>query len=190
MTIDSTWVLGFIMVEKNKNLDELLITKEEYNKILDILTKKYNLKINTYIDNYFFKYNNNIFELNDENGVRTSDFVSAINLIESDKFLKLIKRLNKIISNEFKKIKLDIDYTSLEYVIKRIVPDERKFYIDAALTLTESEYNYIRDCIRDKNCTNCTNNKCIKMFLDEKSRSCSFWDNEELIGKEKVLSKF
>lgn len=190
MTIDSTWVLGFIMLEKEKKSEETLVTYEEYHKILDILTKKYGLKIDTNIDNYFFKFNGNAFELNKENDIKASDFINAFKFIKLDKLLKVIRNLRRIILDELKTLNSNIEYTSLEYVIKRIVPDEKTFYIDAAFSLTEGEYKHIIKSIKGKSCFNCTNDNCIKNFLNEKSNCCVFWDNPELVGREKVLSKF
>ena len=69
---------------------------------------------------------------------------------------------------------------SLETIINKVLDNPSLFYKKIAHELTKEEYDFIKS---DKSCSNCLNN-CSENTL------CDNWQNDELVGKRKVLTKF
>lgn len=87
--------------------------------------------------------------------------------------------------------------TSLDKLIEQVVNKPRKFYEAIATALTPIERDYIIKNLRNKTCLNCKNMTCeseiaFKYTIDENSNlagyNCLAWENNEYIGKSKVLS--
>lgn len=73
-----------------------------------------------------------------------------------------------------------------------------EFYIELARTLPVEEREYLKQLIHNRNCSNCTNMSCQvetyeKIGLDEfgqpQGTNCLGWNNNELIGRQRVLMK-
>lgn len=84
----------------------------------------------------------------------------------------------------------EIPNTSLEEIINKVIDNPRDFYIKICNELTIEEREYLKSLIECKTCSNCSNMSC-RVETCEKSSSdaCIGWDNNELIGKQKVLHK-
>lgn len=65
----------------------------------------------------------------------------------------------------------------------------RQYYIDIAKNLSIEEKEKLRKIIEDKSCTNCCNMSCKVNTHIYGLDACVAWNNEELIGKTKILKK-
>lgn len=75
-------------------------------------------------------------------------------------------------------------------LLEEILENPSDFYKKAASILSLEEKEFIRGQIQNKSCNNCMNDSC-KVESSEKSRFdfCVAWDNEELIGMQRILNK-
>lgn len=104
--------------------------------------------------------------------------------------------LKKHYDIEQKAIAKNIKITSLDELINKIIKCPRDFYVKICNALTPEERLFLINSLENKNCLNCTNTSCRveykeKLGLDENGNpqgsKCIGWNNEELIGKSKVL---
>jgi len=104
--------------------------------------------------------------------------------------------LKKQYNLEEKAISNNIQTTSLDNLINKIIESPRDFYIQICNALTPEERLFIIRTLENRNCLNCTNPSCRveykeKIGLDDdgepQGSKCIFWRNEVLMGKCKVL---
>lgn len=95
-----------------------------------------------------------------------------------------------------KQFRLKQNTTSLEDLIARSVSNPKDFYTAISLSLTPIEKEYMIEILKGKTCLNCTNGSCNasiaeRYTIDDDNNqagyNCLAWNNEELIGKAKVL---
>lgn len=79
---------------------------------------------------------------------------------------------------------------SLDDVIEKVIENPREFFIKIANALSIQEREYLKLLIENKSCINCSNGTC-KVESTEKTRDdiCVAWDNKELIGRQKILTR-
>ncbi len=81
---------------------------------------------------------------------------------------------------------------------EKICERPSEFYIKLAYALSVEEREYLKQLIETRNCNNCTNGSCRvenyeKVGLDESGKpqgsNCLGWNNPELVGRQRVLTK-
>ena len=92
--------------------------------------------------------------------------------------------LEKHYSMEELTISKNIQITSLETLIDRVVSMPEEIYTKIGKIMTLEEKAFIINSISNKDCNNCTNENCIR---DSFNNNCTSWENDELIGRIKVL---
>ncbi len=116
---------------------------------------------------------------------------------EHQETLDKYKKIEETIQQETNNVEITKTST-LEDIIEKIVESPREFYINLAGSLSIEEREYLKKLIKNRCCDNCTNGSCRvetceKIGLDELDKSqgsnCLSWNNYELIGRQKVLTK-
>ena len=85
----------------------------------------------------------------------------------------------------------EICKTSLTEIITKVIDSPAEFYKKICNELTIEEREYLKSIIENKTCKNCSNMSC-RVETYEKIADdipCLYWDNQELIGKYKILQK-
>ncbi len=77
---------------------------------------------------------------------------------------------------------------NLDKVIDKVLNNSRYFYEEIANNLSLEECELIKSELEGKSCNSCRNNNCIEKE-QSKDGYCNEWENKEIIGKSKVLSK-
>lgn len=79
---------------------------------------------------------------------------------------------------------------SIDDVVEKIIENPRELFIKIANTLSIQERDYLKLLIENKSCINCSNGTC-RVESAEKTPNdiCVAWDNKELIGRQKILTK-
>ncbi len=127
------------------------------------------------------------------------DFQSKVEKIKTEhqETLDKYKKIEEEIQQETNNVEITKTST-LEDIIEKIVESPRKFYINLADSLSIEEREYLKKLINNRCCDNCTNGSCRvetceKIGLDELGKSqgsnCLSWNNYELIGRQRVLTK-
>ncbi len=113
---------------------------------------------------------------------------------------KILDKYEKI-ENMLEELNSDVEITitsTLEDLIDKVLQNPKEFYIKLADSLSVNEREYLKTLIKNKYCGNCLNGSCRvqnneKIGLDEfgniQGSECYGWNNYELIGRERVLSK-
>lgn len=74
--------------------------------------------------------------------------------------------------------------------MNEILENPREFFIKVVDILSIEEREYIKSLIENKNCSNCSNATCRVENSDKLCNdACVAWDNKELIGRSRILSK-
>ncbi len=128
------------------------------------------------------------------------DFQKKIETIEKDhqNTLDKYKKIEEMIQQKTSDVEITKEST-LENIIQKIVENPKEFYIKLASSLSIEEREYLKKLIKNRCCENCTNGSCKvetceKIGLDELGQSqgsnCLEWNNYELIGRQRILSKY
>jgi len=113
--------------------------------------------------------------------------------------LEKYKQLEKEIQNRTITMQVSPTYnSSLEELIEKMIENPQEFYIKIAKSLSKEEREYLKKLINNKSCMNCTNKNCRveyseRIGLDDQGKpqgnSCLGWNNPELIGRKRILTK-
>ncbi len=182
--LDTSFVIASIMYTKNKHYQEEFATLKEVNVVKNILQQRFNKEklniiINDEVDFTYFKYIDGVILKND---VPLSGIVNRYKghcySIECLKNLWDDNFIFEILEN----MRNGFESKSLEIIISKVLDNPSLFYKKVAHELSKEEYDFIKSKI-EKSCSNCLNN-CSESTL------CGNWQNDELVGKKKVLTKF
>lgn len=84
----------------------------------------------------------------------------------------------------------DVPNMGMDEVIDNIIDDPVDFYIKVATELSVKEREFLKTGISPKSCFNCTNPACrTDSILRPDDDVCAGWDNKELIGRRKLLTR-
>jgi len=92
----------------------------------------------------------------------------------------------------------DIEITSIDVLLNRVLDNKRDFFEKICNELTPEERNFILKKLTNTSCMTCENTTCKKEYFEkikldeeykEKGIKCSDWFNSEIIGRSKVLRK-
>jgi len=99
---------------------------------------------------------------------------------------------------EEKAIANNIEITTLDKLLNRVVNNPKDFFEKICNELTSEERNFILKQLINTSCMTCENATCKKDYFEkikldeeykEKGIKCSDWFNSEIIGRSKVLRK-
>ncbi len=122
------------------------------------------------------------------------DFKTKIEAIEKEhqNTLDKYKKIEEMIQQKTSAVVITRTST-LEDIIEKIVENPKDFYIKLADSLSIEEREYLKQLIKNRCCENCTNGSC-KIGLDElgqkEGSNCLGWNNYELIGRQRILSRY
>lgn len=181
--LDTSFVIASIMYTKNKHYSEDFVTLKEVNVIRNILQQRFNKeKLNIIITDEFdfsyFKYIDGVILKNDTLASIVNRYQGYCYSIECLKILWDDNFIFEILEN----MRNGFESKSLEIIINKVLDNPSLFYKKVAYELSKEEYEFIKSKI-EKSCSNCLNN-CSESTL------CGNWQNDELVGKKKVLTKF
>lgn len=128
-----------------------------------------------------------------------NDFRKQIEAIEKEhqNTLDKYKKIEEMIQQKTSGVEITKTST-LEDIIESIAENPKEFYIKLASLLSPQEREYLKELIKNRCCENCANGSCKaetdeKIGLDElgqpQGNNCLGWNNYELIGRQRVLSK-
>lgn len=141
--------------------------------------------IGTYtIDENGIKYNEERLQFPKDYSISRS--IGGIKIYTTVSYEEVIKHYQNIEKEK------NTPNTSLEKIISKIVDNPREFYIKVSRELSVEEREYIKKLIENKSCVNCSNISCrVETFEKNYDEGCSCigWDNEEFIGRYKILTK-
>lgn len=152
---------------------------------------------NPYKNVFNLYYNDKFFSLIDNGEGYTCKIYNYYNLF----YLENRDSFNKgeemyICYKDLKDQYVSNKFSKLEDLINRVVDDPREFYTKICDELTPEERLFIREKLKNKDCTTCINFSCDvenydKIGLNEYGKpqgyECIGWNNSYLIGKSKVL---
>lgn len=148
------------------NINEALLAKDKANKKIinnNIGILPYNEKFKETVKDLKEKHQNNL---------------DRYNILEQE-----IERKTQSLSVEKE------NSSNITSIIEKIVEMPSDFYCALATHLSKKEIKYLKTLIEDKSCTNCTNNNCQDTNKNTRKNICDQWDNQELIGKQKILMR-
>jgi len=187
--IESSYVVTHIFQVKKKYFNEYFVTLEEYHTVIKFLQQKLDYGIITdKIDRNYFDVLTDIIVL--QKGIDLIDIESIFiipdlnqeRIISDEKFIKSI--IENIRNSK------TVVLSDLEKIIDKVLDEPKLFFEKISHELSKEEYYFISTKLKEtKTCNNCTNINCSNSQKLEND-ICDNWNNDELIGKAKVLLKF
>lgn len=196
--LEKSFVIASIMCSKNKHLGETFVTTREGNIIQNKLIKEFNKKdmsvcITDKIDTRYFKVNDDVIVMNEDNGIdlqfikdRYTEYISSLEIAKvlwDDIFI--FNCVNEIKENNH----LQFEPCGITEIIDKILKNPDVFYEKIAKELSKEEYKYLKEKIEDRNCKNCKNMTCNREAYQKIMYNCDAWENDRMIGKIKILNK-
>ncbi len=142
----------------------------------------------------------NIEEATNERNKKNIDNNNQLdNLLLKEEELNEMKEKNNQLINQCLEYEKDIlsktdnlkilnQNIKLENIIDSMFENPKYFYTKIAGYLSIYEKDYLSQFITDKNCINCNNITC-KITNQEDKKECPNWNNNELIGRQKIKTK-
>ena len=182
--LEMSFVIASIMYAKNKHYQEEFVTFKEANIVRNILQQRFNnenldIIITDELDFSYFRYIDGVILKKD---ITLTSIVNRYQGCCPSIDLSIILWDDNFIFEILENIRNGFESKSLEEIINKILDNPSLFYKKVARELSAEEYNFIKSKI-EKKCSNCING------CGEKT-VCSDWQNDELVGRKKVLTKF
>lgn len=191
--IDMSYIVASILVVKNKYYKESHCTFKECNDVINKLRKElYNVVINNYIDDRYFKICRNVIVLKED--IDLIDIIDRFQAYLPFKILSIIwnnEYIFKILENSRTVEKQGLNFipSNIETIIEKIVEKPNKFYEKIAGELSHEEFLFISSLINEKSCSNCNNLSCRIPSAEKPIDDCISWRNPSLVGKTKLLRR-
>lgn len=152
---------------------------------------------NTYKNVFNLYYNDNFFSLIDNGeGYTCKSYNNSILFYLENRDSSNKDEEIYICYEDLKEQCVSDKFSKLEDLINRVVDDPREFYTKICDELTTEERLFIREKLKNKDCTTCLNGSCnvenyekigLNQYGKPQGYECIGWNNCHLIGKSKVL---